>query len=165
MTSAEQYVEPFKNFRFRVKWDGRYVAGVNRITALRRRSEIVRHNEGPDPATGRKSPGRTEFDSISLERGISSDPAFESWANQVWSMGRPNDQQGSRDFRKDVVIEVYDDAGQLAVAYNVFRCWVSEYQALPDLDVGANSVAIETIKLEVEGWSRVTSKTSTSANQ
>jgi phage tail-like protein len=165
MTSAEQYVEPFKNFRFRVKWDGRYVAGVNRITALRRRSEIVRHNEGPDPSTGRKSPGRTEFDSISLERGVSSDPAFESWANQVWSIGPPNDQQGSRDFRKDVVIEVYDDAGRLAVAYNVFRCWVSEYQALPDLDVGANSVAIETIKLEVEGWSRVTSKTSTLANQ
>jgi phage tail-like protein len=165
MASAEQYVEPFKNFRFRVKWDGRYVAGVNRITALRRRSEIVRHNEGADPAIGRKSPGRTEFDSISLERGISSDRTFESWANQVWSMERPNGEQGSRDFRKDVVIEVYDDAGQLAVAYNLFRCWVSEYQALPDLDVGANSVAIETIKLEVEGWSRVVSKTTPSTGQ
>jgi phage tail-like protein len=165
MASAEQYIEPFKNFRFRVKWDGRYVAGVNRITALRRRSEIVRHNEGADPAIGRKSPGRTEFDSISLERGISGDRTFENWANQVWSMERPNGEQGSRDFRKDVVIEVYDDAGQLAVAYNLFRCWVSEYQALPDLDVGANSVAIETIKLEVEGWSRVISKTTPSTNQ
>jgi phage tail-like protein len=165
MASAEQYIEPFKNFRFRVKWDGRYVAGVNRITALRRRSEIVRHNEGADPAIGRKSPGRTEFDSISLERGMSSDRTFENWANQVWSMERPNGEQGSRDFRKDVVIEVYDDAGQLAVAYNLFRCWVSEYQALPDLDVGANSVAIETIKLEVEGWSRVISKPTPSTNQ
>jgi phage tail-like protein len=165
MSSAERYVEPFKNFRFRIKWDGRYVAGVNRITALRRRSEIVRHNEGADPAIGRKSPGRTEFDSISLERGISSDPAFENWANQVWSMERSNAAQGSRDFRKDIVIEVYDDAGQLAVAYNVFRCWVSEYQALPDLDVGANSVAIETIKLEVEGWTRVASSIIPSTKQ
>jgi phage tail-like protein len=165
MNAAEQYVEPFKNFRFRVKWDGRYVAGVTRITALRRRSETVKHNEGGDPAVGRKSPGRTEFDSISLERGISSDPAFESWANQVWSMGPSSEDVKSRDFRKDVVIEVYDDVGRLAVAYTVFRCWVSEYQALPDLDAGANSVAIETIKLENEGWSREVSGHSALAKQ
>ena len=165
MALAERYVEPFKNFRFRVKWDGRYVAGVSRITALRRRSEIVKHNEGGDPAVGRKSPGRTEFDSISLERGISNDAAFEAWANQVWSLGPTNDQGAPKEFRKDLVIELYDDAGRLAVAYNVFRCWVSEYQALPDLDVGANSVAIETIKLEIEGWARDMSQASSAANR
>jgi len=165
MTSAERYVEPFKNFRFRVRWDGRYVAGVTRITGLRRRSEVVRHNEGGDPAIGRKSPGRTEFESVSLERGVSNDKGFETWANQVWSMGSVNDQPGPKEFRKDIVIELYDDAGRLAVAYKLLRCWVSEYQALPDLDVGANSVAVETIKLEIEGWERDTQVTEAPVKQ
>ncbi|MGH9937590.1 MAG: phage tail protein, partial [Blastocatellia bacterium] len=44
--------------------------------------------------------------------------------------------------------------GQKVLAYKVYRCWVSDYQAMPDLDANANAVAIQTIKLENEGWER-----------
>jgi phage tail-like protein len=143
--------EPLKNFRFRVLWDGKPVIGIRRIGALRRTTEVVRHSEGHDSSVSRKSPGKTEYDAVILERGISSDRAFEEWANQVWSLG---DNRPRRDFRKDVTLEVYDDAGQLALVYTLLRCWVSEYHALPDLDAAAAGVAVETIKLEVEGWLR-----------
>jgi phage tail-like protein len=146
----EQYFEPYKNFRFRLIWDGKPVAGVSRIGALRRTTEVVRHSEGGDAFHfGRKSPGKTEYDSVTLERGLTSDRAFEQWASEVWSGSkRPPD----KDFRKDVRLEVYDDRGTMVLAYRLFRCWVSEYQALPELDASSNSVAIETIKLEMEGW-------------
>jgi phage tail-like protein len=149
--AAPQF-DPYKNFRFRVLWDGRYVAGVSRVGALRRTTEVVRHHEGGDPASSRKSPGRTEYDAITLERGITQDAEFEQWANKVWTLGGA--EAGPRDFRKDLVIEVYNEAGQLALRYKVYRCWVSEYQALPDLDANANAVAIEHIKVENEGWER-----------
>ena len=147
--------DPYKNFKFRVKWDGRYVAGVSKVGALKRTTEVVKHRDGGDPSTIRKSPGRTEYDAITLERGVTHDLEFLKWANKVWNFGAGLGAEVSlRDFRKDVIIEVYNEAGQLAIAYNVFRCWVSEYQALPDLDANANAVAIEHIKLENEGWER-----------
>jgi phage tail-like protein len=150
-----QRFDPYKNFKFRVKWDGRYVAGVSKVSALKRTTEVVRHREGGDPSSSRKSPGRTEYDAITLERGVTHDPEFEAWANRVWNFGAGLGAEVSlRNFRKDITIEMYNEAGQLAVAYNVFRCWVSEYQALPDLDANANAVAIQHIKLENEGIQR-----------
>ena len=147
--------DPYKNFKFRVNWDGRYVAGVSKVGALKRTTEVVKHRDGGDPSTSRKSVGRTEYDAITLERGVTHDLEFLKWANKVWNFGAGLGAEVSlRDFRKDVIIEVYNEAGQLAIAYNVFRCWVSEYQALPDLDANANAVAIEHIKLENEGWER-----------
>jgi phage tail-like protein len=150
-----QRFDPYKNFKFRVRWDGRYVAGISKVGALKRTTEVVRHRDGGDPSSSRKSPGRTEYEAISLERGVTHDTEFEKWANKVWNFGSGLGAEVSlADFRKDVVIEMYNEAGQLAIAYKVFRCWVSDYQALPDLDANANAVAIQTIKLENEGWER-----------
>jgi phage tail-like protein len=147
--------DPYKNFKFRVKWDGRYVAGISKVSALKRTTEVVEHREGGDPSTSRKSPGRTKYEAITLERGVTHDVEFERWANKVWNFGSGLGAEVSlKDFRKDVLIEVYNEAGQLALAYKVFRCWVSEYQSLPDLDANANAVAIQHIKLENEGIER-----------
>jgi phage tail-like protein len=147
--------DPYKNFKFRVRWDGHYVAGLSKASALRRTTEVVTHREGGDPSSSRKSPGRTEFEAITLERGVTHDVDFEQWANKVWNFGAGLGAEVSlRDFRKDLILEVYNEAGQLALAYKVFRCWVSEFQALPELDANANAVAIQTRKLENEGWER-----------
>lgn len=147
--------DPYKNFKFRVKWDGRYVAGVSKVGALKRTTEVVRHREGGDPSSSRKSPGRTEFEAITLERGVTHDKEFEQWANKIWNFGAGLGSEVSlKDFRKDIIIEVYNEAGQLALAYKVYRCWVSEFQAAADLDANANAVLIQTIKLENEGWER-----------
>ncbi|HEX3066930.1 MAG TPA: phage tail protein [Thermoanaerobaculia bacterium] len=150
-----QRFDPYKNFKFRVKWDGRYVAGISKAGSLKRTTEVVEHREGGDPSTSRKSPGRNKFEAISLERGVTHDPEFEKWAGKVWDLGAGLGAEVSlRDFRKDIILELYNEAGQLVLAYNIFRCWVSEYHALPDLDANANAVAIEMIKLENEGWER-----------
>ena len=150
-----QRFDPYKNFKFRVKWDGKYVAGVSKVGALKRTTEVVKHREGGDPSSSRKSPGRTEFEAITLERGVTHDKEFEQWANKVWNFGSGLGAEVSlKDFRKDVIIEVYNEAGQLVLAYNVFRCWVSEFQAQADLDANANAVLIQSIKLENEGWER-----------
>lgn len=147
--------DPYKNFKFRVRWDGRYVAGASKVSALKRTTEVVKHRHGGDPSSSRKSPGRTEYDAITLERGVTHDLEFEQWAGKVWNWGAGLGAETSlRDFRKDVIIEVYNEAGQLALAYKVYRCWVSEFNALPDLDANANAVAIQSIKLENEGWER-----------
>jgi len=150
-----QRFDPYRNFKFRVKWDGKYVAGVSKVGGLKRATEVVKHREGGDPSSSRKSPGRTEFEAITLERGVTHDPEFEKWANKVWQVSAGLGAEVSlKDFRKDILLEVYNDAGQLVIMYKVFRCWVSEFQALPDLDANANAVAIQHIKLENEGWER-----------
>ena len=152
--------DPYKNFKFRVKWDGRAVAGVSKVGALKRTTEVVKHREGGDPSSSRKSPGRTEYEAITLERGVTHDPEFEAWANKVWNFGAgPGSEVSLADLRKDIVLEVYNEAGQVAIAYKIFRCWVSEFQALPELDANANAVAIQTLKLENEGWERDTAVT------
>lgn len=131
------------------------MAGISKVGALKRSTEPVEHREGGDPSTSRKSPGRTKYEAITLERGVTHDTEFEKWANKVWNFGSGLGAEVSlKDFRKDLIIEVYNEAGQLALAYKVFRCWVSEYQALPDLDANANAVAIQHLKLENEGWER-----------
>ena len=156
-TVNAQRFDPYKNFKFRVKWDAKYVAGVSKVSALKRTTEVVKHREGGDPSSSRKSPGRTEYEPITLERGVTHDKEFEQWANKVWNFGSGLGSEVSlKDFRKDIIIEAYNEAGQLVIAYKVFRCWVSEFQSLPDLDANANAVAIQTLKLENEGWERDT---------
>ncbi|MEU5726290.1 phage tail protein [Micromonospora sp. NPDC047738] len=147
--------DPYKNFKFRVKWDGRYVAGVSKVSALKRTTEVVKHRDGGDPSTSRKSPGRTEFEAVTLERGLTHDAEFAQWAGKIWSLHAGLGSEVSlADFRKDITIELLNEAGQVAQSYRLFRCWVSEYQALPELDANANAVAIEHLKLENEGWER-----------
>jgi len=151
-------IDPYKNFNFRVKWDGNYVAGVSRISSLVRTTEVVEHREGGDPSTSRKSTGLTQFEPITLERGLTDDTAFEDWANLVWKLGAGLGSESSlQDFRKDIDLEFYNEAGQLVRAYKIYRCWPSQYQALPDLDANANAVAIEHLRIENEGWERDTS--------
>ena len=152
-TVNAQRFDPYKNFKFRVKWDNKYVAGASKVSSLKRTTEVVKHREGGDPSSSRKSPGRSEFEAISIERGVTHDKEFEQWANKVWNFGAGLGKEVSlKNFRKDLIVELYNEAGQLVLAYKVFRAWVSEYQALPDLDANANAVALQTIKLENEGW-------------
>jgi phage tail-like protein len=154
-TVNAQRFDPYKNFKFRVKWDGRYVAGISKVSSLKRSTEVVEHRDGADPSHSRKSPGKTKYDPVTLDRGVTHDLEFEKWANKVWNFSSGLGTEVSlKDFRKDIIIEIYNEAGQLALAYKVYRCWVSEYQATPDLDSNANAVAIQHIKLENEGWER-----------
>lgn len=150
-----QRLDPYKNFKFRVKWDGRYVAGVSKVSLLKRATEVIKHRSGGDPSTSFKSPGRTEYDAITLERGTTHDQDFEVWANKVWNFGAGLGGEVSlADFRKDIILELLNEAGQVVLGYQIYRCWVSEFQALPDLDANANAVAISKLKLENEGWER-----------
>ena len=154
-TVNSQRFDPYKNFKFRIKWDGKYVAGVSKCSALKRTTEVVKHREGGDPSSSRKSPGRTEYEAVTMERGVTHDPEFELWAGKVWQVGAGLGSEVSlKDFRKDIILEVYNEAGQLAITYHLFRCWVSEYQATADFDGNANVVLLQHLKLENEGWER-----------
>ncbi|MBD0255141.1 MAG: phage tail protein [Cytophagales bacterium] len=145
--------DPYKNFKFRVKWDGRYVAGVSKVSALKQSTEPVMHREGGDPSTQRVTPSTWKFEPITLERGVTHDPEFENWAKKVWNVN--GDAVISlKDFRKDIIIELLNEQGVVAKAYRVYRCWVSTYQALPELDANAHVVAIEQLVLQNEGWER-----------
>ena len=147
--------DPYKNFKFRVKWDGKYVAGVSKISPLTRTTEVITHREGGDPSTERKSPGRTHYDPIVLERGITHDLEFEEWANKVWNLGAGLGSEVSlKDFRKDIIIDMFNEAGQKVISYKVYRCCVSQYQALPQLDSNGCVIAIQILRLENEGWER-----------
>ncbi|MCU0627553.1 MAG: phage tail protein [Gemmatimonadaceae bacterium] len=147
--------DPYKNFKFRVKWDGRYVAGVSKVSALKRTTEVVEHRDGGSLSFTRRSPGQTKFEAITLERGVTHDPEFEAWANKVWAYGAaPGAELSLADFRKDIIVELMNEAGQVAQAYRIYRCWPSEFSALPELDASANAVAIQTLILQNEGWER-----------
>ena len=150
--------DPYRNFKFRVKFDNQYVAGLNKCGALKKTTESTEWYESGDPSTPHKLPGKTKYDPITLSAGVTHDATFENWANLV------NNFQGDaaislKNFRKDVIIDVFNEADQVVISYHVFRCWVSEYQALPELDAGGNAVMIATIKLENEGWLRDVSVT------
>jgi phage tail-like protein len=145
--------DPYRNFKFRVRWDDRFVAGISKVSALKRSTKVVEHREGGDPSTSRKLPGRTEFEAITLERGLTHDPEFVRWANKVWNFAAgPGMEASLADFRKNISIYLYNEAGQVAQVYNVYRCWVSELTLLPDLDANGEAVAIQTIQLQNEGW-------------
>ncbi len=150
--------DPYRNFKFRIKWDNEYVAGLNKCSALKKTTEMVEWREGGDPSHSRKLPGKTSYDAITLEQGVTHDTEFEEWANLV------NNFEGDAamsllNFRKNITIEVYNLQGSVVMAFHVYRCWVSVYQALPELDASGNAVMIRTLKLENEGWERDTSVT------
>ena len=152
-TINTQRFDPYKNFKFRLKWDGRYVAGVSKMSPLKRTTEPITHREGGDPSTMRVMPSTWKFEAITLERGVTHDLDFEAWANLIYSTDGDGAISLAR-FRKDITIELLNEAGQVAVAYKVFRCWVSEFQALPELDANGNAGSIEMITLQNEGWVR-----------
>jgi phage tail-like protein len=160
--------DPYKNYRFKVKWDGNYVAGVNKVSMLKRPTEAVKNRTDGDPSVVRVMPGQSTYDPITLEQGVTHDVTFQQWANKIWTyhnaIGTDPDVS-LKDFRKDITIELFNEAGQKVLGYNVYRCWVSEFQALPELDGVGNAVAIQTLTLENEGWERdasVTEPTETS---
>jgi phage tail-like protein len=154
-TANATRVDPYKNFKFLVYWDNKLVAGVSKVSPLKRSTEVIEHRSGGDPSTTYKSPGQTKFDAITLERGVTHDVEFETWANKVWYQGASLGAQLSlKDFRKDIRIVVLNEAGQPAIAYNVYRCWPSEFQAIADLDASANAVLIRSLVLQNEGWER-----------
>jgi phage tail-like protein len=154
-TVNAQRFDPYKNFKFLVLWDGRIVAGVSKVSPLKRTTEVVKHRSGGDPSSPRKSAGRTEFEAVTLERGVTHDAEFDRWANKVWLVGSGAGSEASlRDFRKDIVIQLLNESGQVAVAFKLYRCWPSEFQILGELDANANAVAIQSLKLECEGWER-----------
>ena len=154
-TVNPQRFDPYKNYKFRIKWDGRYVAGISKVGPLIRKTQVIVHREGGDPSSSRKSPGCTQYEPVELERGVTHDLEFEKWSNKVWNYGSGLGAETSlKDFRKDITLELYNEAGQLAIAYKIYRCWVSEYEALPGLDSNKGAVAIQRIKLENEGWER-----------
>ena len=150
-----QRFDPYKNYKFRVKWDGRYVAGISKVGGLKRSVEVVTYRSGGDPSTTHKSPGNAKYDPVTLERGVTHDTEFEKWANKVWNFGSGLGAEVSlKDFRKDIIVELYNEAGQVVLAYKIYRCWPSAFTALPDLDASGNAVAIQSITLENEGWER-----------
>jgi phage tail-like protein len=145
--------DPYKNMKFRIKWDGRYVAGVSKISALKRSTEPVTHREGGDPSTSRVSPSGWKFDPITIERGVTHDLEFEKWANLIYNTD--GDAAISLEkFRRDMIIELLNEQGVVAKAYKIYRCWVSEYQAMADLDANAHAVLIEHMVVQNEGWER-----------
>jgi len=149
--------DPYKLFRFRVKWDGRIVAGFSSVHGLSRPTEVVTFRSGGDPSGLRHMPGQTEYAAVTLERGMTHDAAFAQWANKIWTYDSASGHDASlEDFRKDIRIELFNEAGQLALAYNVYRSWPSEYSALPELDASGNAVAIQSLVLQNEGWDRDT---------
>jgi phage tail-like protein len=152
-------VDPYKNFRFRVRYSDSVepFIGVSKITGMKRTTEVIKHRSGGDPATSFKLPGRTEYDPIVLERGVTANALeFEEWANKTWSFRNASGgrETSLADFRRDLVIDMYDETGQKVLSYQVFNCWVSEYQPVSDFDANANAVSIQHIRLENEGWVR-----------
>ena len=154
-----QQADPYQHYRFRVQWNGRYVAGVSKVGGLTRTTQVVTHRAGGDPSTPRKMPGQTEYGPITLERGVTHDVPFQQWANKVWDYGNATSTNAEQDisladFRKTITIELYNEAGQKVLAYTVHRCWVSEFTAMPELDSSTSAVAIQSITLQNEGWDR-----------
>jgi phage tail-like protein len=147
-------IDPYKKFKFMIKWDNRVVAGISKMSALKRTTDVILYREGGDPSVEHKSPGKTHYEHITLERGVTHDPEFEAWANLVFNKG--SSSMSLKNFRKDMVIELLNEAGVPVIAYKVYRCWVSEYVALPELDAGVNAIAIQSITIEHEGWERDT---------
>lgn len=146
--------DPYRTFKFQVLIDGKPVAGLKKMSALKKTTEAVDWRTGGDPTHVRKLPGGTKYEAITLEQGLTHDPVFEQWANLVNNIDGDSAMSLTK-FRKDIVINVLNLQGHVAISYHVRRAWVSEYQALPDFDAGTtNTVGIQTIKLEHEGWDR-----------
>lgn len=145
--------DPYKNFKFRIIWDGKVIAGVSKASALKRTTEVVEHREASDQSMSRLSPGNWIFEPITLERGVTHDTEFEEWANLSYSV-KGDAAISLKNFRKDIIINLLNGQGTVVKSFIVYRCWVSEYQVLPELDANGNAIAIESIVLQNEGWER-----------
>lgn len=145
--------DPYRNFKFQVLIDGQPVAGLRKVSALIKKTEVVEWRTGGDPTHVRKVPGRTMYEPITLEQGLTHDPVFEQWAELVNSIDG-DAAMSLKNFRKDIVINLLNLQGTVVVSYHVKRAWVSEYQALPDLEADGCEVGIQRIVLEHEGWER-----------
>jgi phage tail-like protein len=149
--------DPYRTFKFQVVIDGKVVAGLKKMGALKTKTTPVKWRASNDPSHERIMPGGTSYDPVNLEQGLTHDPVFENWANLV------NNIQGDaalslKNYRKDIIINVLNLQGKVAISYKLYRAWVSDYQALPDLDAGnMNTVGIQSITLQHEGWERDTS--------
>ncbi len=153
MNASTNCFDPYRNFRFKVKWDNQYVAALSKMGALKRTTEMVEFREAGENITSRKLPGKTSYQAVTMEAGVTYDSAFEDWANLVNDFAS-HSITSLGEFRKNIIVDMFNEAGQKALSYTLYRCWVSEYQALPDLDAGANAVAITTMKLEYEWFER-----------
>jgi phage tail-like protein len=153
MNPSTNRFDPYRTFRFKVKWDGQYVAGLSKMGSLKRSTEMTEWREAGENITSRKLPGKTSYQPVSLEAGVTYDTAFEDWANLVNDFAT-HSITDLHNFRKNVTVDVFNEAGVKALSYNLYRAWVSEYQALPDLDAGANAVAITTLQLQYEWFER-----------
>ncbi|MGH3005519.1 MAG: phage tail protein [Gaiellaceae bacterium] len=143
--------DPYKHLRFQVVWDGKVVADVSRVGGLRRRTEVVLHRDGSEPNVQRRAPGKTGYEPIVLERGRTHDSAFEDWADLVFQLGG---EMSLKNFRKDILVRLLNEAGMVAMVFRIYRCWPSEYVALAELDANGHGVAFESLTLEHEGWER-----------
>ena len=147
--------DPYKNFKFRIRWNGKVVAGISKISPLKRNTEVIEYRDGAESNNIRKMPGLTKYSAITLERGVTHDLEFETWSNQVFSLTEnKNSKMSLKNFRKDITLDMLNEAGQLVMSYKVKKCWVSEYVALPELNANSFAVAIQKITLQNEGWER-----------
>jgi phage tail-like protein len=146
-------VDPYKTYKFRILWDGKVVMGVSKTGALKRTTNVVPHRGGGENSTDHKSPGRTQWDGLTLERGVTHDLDFEAWANKIHPFSG-DIAMDLDNYKKELTLEVLNEKGQVAIRYFLHGCWVSEFTAIPALDGNANAVAIETIKIELDGWER-----------
>jgi len=148
--------DPYRTFKFQVVIDGQVVAGLRKMTALKKKTEPVKWRTAGDPSHERILPGGTSYEPVTLEQGLTHDPVFELWANLVNNL-EGDAAMSLKNFRKSIVINVLNLQGQVAISYKLNRAWVSDYQALPDFDAGSmNTVGIQSITLQHEGWSRDT---------
>lgn len=146
-------IDPYKNYKFRIKWDGRTVLGVSKVGALKRTTQVVNYRSGGENSSDHKSPGRTSYDGLTLERGITHDLEFEAWADRVHPYAGDT-AMDLANYKKELVLEVLNEKGHVALRYFLHDCWVSEFTAVPALDANANAVAVEMIKIELNGWER-----------
>src|SRR5215210_130041 len=153
LVSNTNRFDPYKNFKFRIKWDGKTVLGVSKVSALKRTTEVVKHRDGGDNSTDYKSPGRTAYDAVTLERGLTHDPEFEAWANKVHPFSGDTSMDLAN-YKKNLTLEMMNEKGHVVYRYFLYNCWVSEYTSIPELNANANAVAIESLKIELEGWDR-----------
>jgi phage tail-like protein len=147
--------DPYKAYRFLVYFGKSRtpVAGVSKVSAVKRTSKVIEYNEGGSGIT-LKGLGRTSYDPLTIERGLTFDSDFQDWANAAQLLDKGAATTSLANLRREVRIELLNEMGQAVYRFTVHRCWVSEYQALSDLDAGGTGVALEHIKLEHEGWER-----------
>lgn len=157
-TGHDWRIDPYGNFKFKLKWDGKYVAGVSKVSGLKRTTALPAYRTDGDPTVRPDLPGQTDYEAVTFERGITHDAAFIDWANKIWSYpahaGDRDGQISLADFRKTVVLEMYNAAGQKVMAFNIYKCWVSAFTSMPDLDANAQAVVIESLTLQNEGFER-----------